>query len=156
MEYEGKYDHFFLTNVSQKLVELIEKSADELTVNWLNNVKKNAKTPTYGRFNEKDLYQRAYRVYSQLGKWLSRDTSQEEIKSYWTGLGLARRREGFSLSEVIHAIALLRRHLWSKVQSEGLLDSAYDLFQAMELYNQVTLFFDRAVFYAAFGFETAE
>jgi len=156
MENQGKYDHFFLTNVSQKLVELIENSADELTMNWLSDVKKSAKTPTYGNFNEKELFQRAFRVYSQLGKWLSRDTSKEEVKSYWTSLGRQRRQEDFALSEVIQAIALLRRHLWNKVQSEGLLDSAYDLFQAMELYNQVTLFFDRAVYYTALGYESAE
>ena len=156
MENQGKYDHFFPTNVSQKLVELIENSAGELTANWLNDVKKNTKTPMYQNFNEKDLYQRAFRVYSQLGKWLSRDTSKEEIKNYWTSLGRERRKECFVLSEVIQAVALVRRHLWNKVQSEGLLDSAYDLFQAMELYNQVTLFFDRAIYYTAVGYESAE
>jgi hypothetical protein len=155
MEYQGKYDHFFLTNVAQKLVDLIERSADELTLNWLADIKKNAKTPTYQAFNEQDLYQRAFRVFSQLGKWLSRDTSNEEIRSYWTSLGQARRKENYALSEVIHAVALIRRHLWNKVQAEGLLDSAYDLFQAMELYNRVMLFFDRAIYYTAVGYESA-
>jgi len=154
MEYQGKYDHFFLTNVSQKLVELIERNADELTASWLADVKKNSRTPTYQAFNEKDLYQRAFKVYSQLGKWLSRDTSSEEIRNYWASLGRERRKENFALSEVIHAVALLRRHLWNKVQAEGLLDSAYDLFQAMELYNQVMLFFDWAIYYSAVGYES--
>jgi hypothetical protein len=72
---------------------------------------------------------------------------------YWTGLGKQRRKEGFALSEILIALSLVRQRLWKKVQSEGLLDTAYDLYQAMELYNRVTLFFDSAVFYTAVGYE---
>jgi hypothetical protein len=154
MPLEGRHDQFFPSNVSQKLVELIENNADELTNNWLKDIKLNTKTPTYQSYNEKELYQRAFRVYSQLGKWISRDTSKEEIKSYWTSLGIKRREEKFPLSEIVLAIALVRRHLWQKIQSEGLLDSAYDLFQAMELYNRVTVFFDRAIYYTVLGYES--
>jgi hypothetical protein len=154
MEFQGRYDHFFPSDVAHKLVEMIEKNADELTKNWLDNVKKHANTPTYGKYgDEAELYQRAYRVFSQLSKWISRDTSPEEIKNYWTGLGKQRRREGFALSEIVLAIAMVRQELWRKVQTEGLLDTAYDLYQAMELYNRVSLFFDKAVFFTAIGYE---
>ncbi len=51
------------------------------------------------------------------------------------------------------SLSLLRRRLWQKVQSEGLLDTALDLFQAMELHNRVVLFFDRALYYAVVGYE---
>jgi len=157
MEFQGRYDHFFPSDVAQKLVEMIENNADELTKNWLNNVKKHASTPTYAKYeDEKELYQRAFRVFSQLGKWISRDTSKEEIQSYWTGLGKQRRREGFALSEIVLALALVRQELWQKVQTEGLLDTAYDLYQAMELYNRVALFFDKAVFHTAIGYESGE
>jgi len=36
---------------------------------------------------------------------------------------------------------------------EGLLDTPYDLYQAIELNNRVSLFFDRAIFYTACGYE---
>jgi hypothetical protein len=127
-----------------------------LTKSWLRDVKQNIKMPTCRAFDEKELYQRAFKVYSQLGKWISRDTSVEEIKSYWTGLGRQRRKEGFILSEVLLAVAMVRRHLWNKVQSEGLLDSAYDLYQAMDLFSHVTLFFDRAIYFTAVGFEAED
>ena len=157
MEYQGKYDVFFPSNVAQKLVALIESNADELTKNWLEDVKKHSGAPTYVKYeDEKELYQRVFRVFSQLGKWISRDASKEDIRVYWTGLGKQRRQEGFALSEIIIALALVRQRLWKKVQSEGLLDTAYDLYQAMELYNRVTLFFDSAVFYTAVGYETGD
>lgn len=156
MEFEGKVDRFFPSSVSQKLVELIEKNADELTKSWLRDVKQNIKMPTYRAFDEQELYQRAFKVYSQLGKWISRDTSIDEIKKYWTSLGRQRRKEGFILSEVLLAVAMVRRHLWNKIQSEGLLDSAYDLYQAMDLFGHVTLFFDRAIYYTAVGYEAED
>lgn len=157
MKTQGRYDPFFPSDVGHKLVEMIEKNADELTKNWLHNVKQHSSTPTYAKYgDETELYKRAFRVFSQLSKWISRDTSPEDVKSYWTSLGRQRRREGFHLSEVILAIALVRQELWRKVQTEGLLDTAYDLYQAMELSNRVTLFFDKAVFYTAVGFEREE
>lgn len=139
--------------VSKNLVELIERSADELTHQYLEDVKQHSHLPTYRAFDEKELYKRAYRVYSQLGKWISQETTKEEIKSYWTDLGKQRRGEGFPLPEIILSLSMLRRHLWIKVQAEGLLDTALDLYQAIELHNRVVTFFDRAVYYAACGYE---
>jgi hypothetical protein len=138
--------------VSQRLVDLIERNADELTSHYVEDVKRNVRLPTYRVFDEKELYKRAHRVYSQLGKWISQETSKEEIKSYWVSLGKQRREEGFPLPEIILTLSILRRHLWMKVQSEGLLDTALDLYQAMELNNRVVTFFDRAVYYAACGY----
>jgi len=86
--------------VSKNLVELIERSADELTKQYLEDVKQHSHLPTYRAFDEKELYKRAYRVYSQLGRWIS--------------------------------------------------------YQAMELHNRVVTFFDRAIYYAACGYEERE
>jgi hypothetical protein len=154
MGHDEKPKSFFQTSVSQKLVHLIEKDAGELTNNWLRDIKQNSSLPTYKSYDEKELHQRAFRVYSQLGRWISHETAKDEIRLYWTALGRQRRDEGFALSEIIHSLAMIRKHLWQKVQSEGLLDTALDLYQAIELYNRVMLFFDRAIYYAALGYET--
>jgi hypothetical protein len=140
--------------VSQRLVRLIETSAEDLTRGYLRDVKSLTSMPTYQSWNEAEVFERAYKVYSQLGKWISRETTREEVRDYWTALGRQRRREGFALSEVIQAIHLVRKQLWEKVRSEGLLDSAMDLLMALELFNHVILFFDRAVFYTGRGYES--
>ena len=90
--------------ISQKLVESIEHDADKITRRWLEDVRKRPETPTYHTFDPDELYRRAYLVYSQLGKWVSYETSKEEIASRCTALRVQRRREGFSLSEVIQAL----------------------------------------------------
>jgi len=139
--------------LSQKLVELIENDADKLTKMWLEDVQKRPETPTYHTFDPNELYHRAHRVYSQLGKWISHETNKEEIAAYYTAMGAQRRKEGFALSEVIQALIITRRYVWLKVLSEGLLDTALDMYKALDLINRVILFFDRAIYYTAKGYE---
>jgi hypothetical protein len=143
------------TTFSTKLVELIERDADHLTKRWLEIVRGHEDLPTYLAYDEHKLYERCFRVYSQLGKWLSSETTKEDIKAAYTALGAQRRLEGFRLSEVIEALIITRRVLWAKIESEGLLDTALDLNQALELNDRALVFFDRAMFYAAQGYESA-
>ena len=70
--------------ISDKLVKLIERHADRLTKNWLSNVRSHPTTPTYHTYDEKELYERAFRVYSHLGQWISRETSKEDVEKYYT------------------------------------------------------------------------
>lgn len=139
--------------IFQKLVDLIERNAAELTNNWLADVRREMSQTTYQKFDNIELYNRAFRVYSQLGRWISRETTKEDIARDYMALGAERRKEGFALSEVIHALILIRRNLWKKILAEGVLDTTLDLYQAIELNNRVTLFFDRAIYYTAVGYE---
>lgn len=140
--------------LSNKLVDLIQRNADPLTRRWMEIVRTHESTPTYHTYDEGELYERAYSVYSQLGRWVSSETTKEEIRDIYTALGERRHKEGFRLSELLQALVITRRVLWSKVLSEGFLDTALDLNQALELSNHVVLFFDRAMVYATQGFES--
>jgi hypothetical protein len=138
------------------LVDLIEKNAEALTKRWLTDVRMEVSLTTYQSYDDIKLYERAYRVFSQLGKWISRETTREEVARDYMALGAERREEGFALSEIIRALILIRRNLWRKVMEEGLLDTSYDLYLAIELNDRVTLFFDRAILYTALGYEKKE
>lgn len=140
--------------LSRKLVGLIEKNAEELTLKWMDIVRTHADTPTYHGYDQQKLHERAFSVYSQLGKWLSNDTTKEEIQAIYSALGRQRRKEGFRLAEVLQALIITRRVLWLKIESDGLLDSVLDLNMGMQLSNRTVLFFDRAMFYTALGYET--
>jgi hypothetical protein len=141
------------SSVSRKLVDLIERSAHDLTMRCLDDMQNHPCCPTYRTYNRDELYKRIYEVYRRLGKWISRRTTKDEIAAHYTALGRQRRGEGFALSEVIMALILIRRRMWLKVLSEGFIDSALDLNLALELSNRVILFFDRASYYASLGYE---
>jgi hypothetical protein len=140
--------------VSLSLVELIERDADHLTKRWMEIVRSHEDLPTYRAYDPERLYERGFRVYSQLGHWLSAATSKDDIKAIYTELGAQRRREGFRLSELLESFIITRRVLWAKIESEGLLDTALDLNQALALNDRALVFFDRAMFYAAQGYES--
>jgi len=142
--------------LSNRLVELIERNADQLTRRWMEVVRTHEGTPTYHTYDEEKLYERAYSVYSQLGKWLSAETTHEEVKRIYTALGAQRCKEGFKISELLEALLVTRQLLWSKIESEGLLDTALDLNQALELSDRTVAFFDRCAIYAARGYEEAQ
>jgi hypothetical protein len=139
---------------SKSLVSIIEQHADELTNEWLNLVRKDPRTATYHDFDREELYGYAYNVYHNLSTWLSNNTTKEDIARHYLALGSRRRAQGFKLSEVLHALILTRRVLWFKILSEGLLDTALDLNRAIDLSNHTVVFFDRAIFYIAQGYES--
>ncbi|MCI4445955.1 MAG: hypothetical protein JHC32_08010 [Candidatus Aminicenantes bacterium] len=141
-----------LSPVSRKLVEMIEKDAKNLAAAYLREIKKHPNLPTYKSLPENEVYERAYLVFSQLGHWISYELESEKMREHWIELGRRRRQEGFSLPEIFLSLCLERKQLWNKIQSEGLLDNALDLYQALELYNRIVTFFDRALYYAIIGF----
>jgi len=141
--------------ICKRLVDLIERNADRLTRAWLADVKRRPETPTYHGYPDDVLYRRVYEVYQNLGKWVCRETTVGEIARVYTALGHQRYEEGFAPSEVLEALILTRRHLWLLVLQEGFLETALDLQQALDLNARAVLFFDRAMYYTALGFEQA-
>ena len=141
-----------VTSVAHRLVELIELDAGELARDWLDDVSENLKFPSYYQFNKKELYNRAYEVYKHLGKWIAWETSREAVAEQYIAYGAQRHKQKFELAEVVQALILMRVHLWKKVQSEGLLDTAYELHQAIELNIQVVRYFDRAIYFTIIGY----
>jgi len=140
--------------ISQSLVDLIERHAAELTNDWLADVRRNTGMPTCHDCADDHLFDETFAVYGQLSKWISRDEqSKEDITRTYLALGRQRRQEGIPLSEVLQGLILAKRRLWLKVLSDGILDTALGLQQALELNNRVVLFFDRAIYYTAAGYE---
>lgn len=139
--------------VSKELVRLVDKSIDPLSKRWVEVVRTHEGTPTFHGYDENSLYDMALEVYRHLGKWLGEEMIKEEIKQFYTKFGGQKRQEGFTLCELIQAFIINRRVLWFKIESDGLLDTASDLRQALDLSNYIIVFFDRAMFYTAYGYE---
>lgn len=136
-----------------RLITLIENSADELTKKWMGIVRNHPDMPAYRNYDEGKLYERAFSVYSQVGKWLSDETTKEEIQDIYVTLGKERREEGFKLSELLLAMVITRRVLWIMLPKGDLLEDVSSLYDGLDVTNHTILFFDRAMVYAAQGYE---
>ena len=141
--------------ISQRLVEMIERHADELTRRWLREVRQSSATAGYHSLSDDTLFGRAFEVYAHLGRWVGSEGRPEEVERVYTRLGEERFREGLKLSEVVQALAMTKYQLWAYIRDYGLLDSTVQLYQSLELYNSVVLFFDRATYHTIVGYERA-
>jgi hypothetical protein len=140
---------------AERLIQLIENSAEELAREVALALKEHPETECYRGLTEKELHDRARRIFANLGQWISLQTERHDIARYYAALGAQRREENIPLSQVLHSFTISRRVLWQKVIEQGLLDTVYDFIQALELQHQVLLFFDRAIFFTARGYETS-
>lgn len=146
-------NRFLPSAVSHKLVRLIESSAEDMARSYTREIRMTVEAPGFRTFDEREVHDRGFRVFSQFGRWISNEISEKEMEDYWTALGRQRRLEGFLMSEIIIAICLIRRDICHKIRDEGLLDTAGDLFEALELYGRIVNFFERAQYYAVRGYE---
>lgn len=138
--------------LSGRLVRMIEDHADQLTEGLIVDLKQNSRTPTYHKFDHADMYERIYKVYHDLGEWLSRE-AESQVETHYSNLGKRRADEGVPLSEVVYALIRTKTHLFAYTRRAGLFDSAMDLYQLQEFRRLVDHFFDDAVYYTARAYE---
>ena len=135
-----------------RLVQLIETHADKLSEALIFKLK-NAdecrelldKVPAH------ELKHRTYEIYSHLSDWVLAKTLSE-VEERYVGLGARRARQGVPFNQVMFAIQTTKQVLWDYLLLEGLLEPE-DLIGEMELVRSLGQFFDRALYYAAIGYE---
>jgi ADP-ribose pyrophosphatase YjhB (NUDIX family) len=143
--------------LSDRLVETIRDNGEIIIANWLNDVSMNRSTPTYHSFDHEMLSRRAHDVLMLFSTWAGEfyqdgDQRRVGIRTYFVGFGKEKRREGFSLHEVLSAISLKRKHIWEFALSYGITKKPLDIYMAFEFDRRMMIFFDRATFYASMGY----
>jgi hypothetical protein len=137
---------------SGRLIALIESHAEELTRGTIQKLRASPRTPAYHNLSYRDLHERAYDVYHDFGQWLLEKTDRA-VKLQYYDLGERRSRERIPLSEVLWALVLTKDHLRAYLSAWALSDSAMELYRQQELDRLIGHFFDRAMCYAAEGYE---
>ncbi len=139
--------------LSDRLVQVIEANAALISRLWIEDVTTNRSTPGYHHFDRQRLFGRVHTILSQFGKWLGGGYDDRDIQAYYTDMGRERRREGFNLGEILSALSLIKKHLWEFALSRGMWQKTIDIYMALELDRRIVVFFDRASFYTARGYE---
>jgi len=138
--------------ISTRLVAMIEDHAEQLTSGLVRSLEQHPRTGGYHTLPRSELHDRAYDVYHNLSKWVTRG-SESEVEASYADLGRRRRQEGIPLDQVVFALLLTKDHLLEYIRTSGLSDSALDLYQELELLRVVGQFFDRAIYHAVRGYE---
>ena len=145
----GGTDHF-----ASRLISLIESDAVELTRRTIEILQTSSHTPAYRHLSFDALHGKVFDVYHQFGRWVIENTDIA-IRTRYRALGEQRCQEGIPLHELLWALVLTKDYLRRHLSAWALADSALELYRQQELDRIVAQFFDRAMCYAAEGYEHA-
>ena len=117
---------------------------------WLAEVRQERTTPSYHTFADaEELKRDTSALYHYLALWLRTGEWDPRIDAHYHRIGRDRRVAGFSLSEVISAILLAKRHLWNGIIKDKQLSVALEL----QVSKAISLFYDKAIYHTILGFE---
>jgi hypothetical protein len=137
---------------SYRLVRLIETHADDLAGGLEGRVQTNSQVSHFRNIPAHELKERVYEIYRHLGEWLL-GKNELDIEQRYREIGARRARQKVPLSEVIQAVVLTKENLWDFLKSEPVADRAIEIMGELELLQMLEMFFDRAIYYAAVGYE---
>jgi hypothetical protein len=140
--------------LAYRLVRMIETHSDELAQSLLTRVETSDKTSAVSHVPAVELRQRVYEIYRHLGDWLLGKT-EIDIESRYKDIGARRAAQGVPFSQVVEAIVLTKDNLWEFLMKDARVDRPVDVFGELEMLQLLDQFFDRAIFYAAVGYENA-
>jgi hypothetical protein len=140
--------------ISQKLLHVVTVHADDIAERWIKDVRSNLDTIAFKNVPHDKLKEAALDVYADIARWIKdphADTGW--IEHHYTKRGANQHKQGYRLSEAVRAWILIKHHLWNFLKEEGLFNSAPDLYQALELLQDLGNFFDRLIYYMVLGYE---
>jgi hypothetical protein len=137
---------------SYRLVRLIESHADVLATGLERKVTSSEYATSFRHIPAHELRERVYEIYRHLGDWLL-GKNQEDIEQRYREIGARRASQNVPLPELIQAIVLTKENLWDFLKSEAVLDRAIEILGELELLQMLEQFFDRAIYFAAVGYE---
>jgi len=137
---------------SYRLVRLIETHAEALAAGLEQRVQASPQVTHFRDLSAQELRERVYEIYRHLGEWLL-GKNELDIEQRYREIGARRAQQKVPVSEVIQAIVLTKENLWEFLKSEAVMERTVEIMGELELLQMLEMFFDRAIYYAAVGYE---
>jgi hypothetical protein len=135
-----------------RLVRLIETHSEALAACLLDRVQNSEAAPDYGNVPREELKERVYDIYRHLGDWLI--TKDElDLEQRYLAIGARRALQSVPLSQVAWVITLTKENLWEFIKKEIAIERPVEVLGELEILQMLDYFFDRAIYYAAIGYE---
>jgi hypothetical protein len=135
-----------------RLVHLIETHSQALATCLIDRVQVSEATPDYKNVPPEELRQVVYEIYRHLGDWLL--TKDElDLERRYLRIGAERARQEVPFSQVAWVIVLVKDNLWDFLKKNAAEERPVEVYGQMEMLQLLDHFFDRAIYYAAVGYE---
>jgi len=130
--------------------------ASEIAELWLQDLRRSPQTPSYGVVSDSELADASEFALTQVDSYFGGQPKDEDIGEFFYKLGATRAEQGLPLPELVSAILLFKREIWTSARTHGIWESAMDLQRAVDLNRELGRFFDRAVYYVIAGYTSYE
>jgi ADP-ribose pyrophosphatase YjhB (NUDIX family) len=138
--------------LSDSLIGFVNESIPLVARLWLADVRSNHTTAAYLRLDPDTLLAECTTSLQQLGRWLEGESTEEQIRRFCRELGSRRQAQGVPLHELLSAIMLLKKQIWTHARSQGVWQRPVETYRVMELQSRFAVFFDRAMYHSARGY----
>ena len=130
----------------------VVEHGDEIAELWLKDLRLSPQTPSYGAVSDSELVASSEFALAHVDSYFGGNPADEEMSQFFYNVGATRAAQKLALSELVSAILLLKRNIWTSARTHGLWESAADLQKAVDLNRELGRFFDKAVYYAVAGY----
>ena len=134
------------------LSRLIEKHSNELADGLIEKLYHSERTAAFHNIPAAELNRDIRELYANLTEWLIAKTDHD-VEKRFVGVGQRRHLQQIPLSELTWALLTSKDHIWRFLQHQNTMDGALQLFGTLEFLQGLDSFFERAIYYAAIGYE---
>jgi hypothetical protein len=131
---------------ADKLIDVTERHAGEISDRWCKAVRTNPRTPSYHTTTQDQCVLHAVDFCKNLREIYFSEKPYIEVHEYFRKYAEERYKEGISLEEAIYALIMMRRHIWLYADSQALVVTGADLQQQVETINKTIRIFDYGIF----------
>jgi hypothetical protein len=139
--------------ISEKLTEIVKKKRKEILDLWLKDFKETRTLRVSEGVDEKKWKSHMAFVLDGFDEIMAKDVSKYRLCLDFTNIGEEFFNANYAIHDIINALTLLKKVVMEVVTNEGFFDTALQLYQLQELNNKAVLYFDRAIYYSALGYE---
>ena len=140
--------------LSDHLVNIIEKNARDIAKRCVEDVRTNWSTTGYHDFDSTRLFKRFFIILSQFGKWMGGFYTDNDIRIFYTQVGIERRKEDLPLADVLSTLSLIKKQVFTFTISRGIWEKTINIYMSLELDRRIMLFFDKVAYYITRGYES--
>jgi len=134
---------------ADKLIEITERHAREISEQWCRDIKTNNRTPSYHPIAEEECLAQAVNFFTNLSRVYFSTRPNRDLYEYFTEYAVDRYNDSIPCPEAIYAIFMMRIHMWEYAQSQAIFVTPMDQLQAMEAFNRTARIFELGVFFVA-------
>jgi hypothetical protein len=138
--------------LAYRLLRLVETHSDALATGLLERTQNSSQLPDYKNVPAEELKQLVYEIYRHLAGWLL-GKSEVDVEKRYVEIGARRAQQRVPLNQLIWAIILTKENLWDFLKKEAVPDRPAEVSGELEVEQLLGQFFDRAIYYAAIGYE---